>query len=272
MTYYLYHILGKKIGVTCDIYNRVTDQQGYEEDEYEVLETSEDIDYISDREIELQKEYGYKVDKILYKNLKPNKPMKINVTEQTTTFPHSVDTLYTKLYDVMDMKWKTEHGAFVIDKDSIDWITKNVKTSMYNDDRSYVYNKAFSRYFDKRNQLTIPLKKSCDKEDCQCEDNKYEMFNLIRDWARVRGIYTDGDVKTQYVKLQVEAGELAKAILNRDHPEIVDGIGDMIVVLTNLAHLSGTDIESCIEEAYKEIASRKGQMIDGTFVKAASRH
>ena len=55
MKYYLYHIPGKKIGVTCDIYNRVTDQQGYEVDEYEVLETSDDIDYISDREIELQK-------------------------------------------------------------------------------------------------------------------------------------------------------------------------------------------------------------------------
>ena len=56
MKYYLYHIPGKKIGVTCDIYNRVTDQQGYEADEYEILEMSDDIDYISNREIELQKE------------------------------------------------------------------------------------------------------------------------------------------------------------------------------------------------------------------------
>jgi len=272
MKYYLYEIPGKKIGVTCDIYNRVTMQQGYEDHEYKILEMSEDIDYISNREIELQKQYGYKIDKILYKNLKPNTKMKINITEQTTTFPCPIDKLKGRLMDLPGMEWITEHGEFVIDNDAIDWIMKNVKTSMYNDDRSYVYNKAFSRHFARRNQLTIPLKKSCDKEDCQCEDNKYEMFNLIRDWARVRGIYTDGDVKTQYVKLQEEAGELAKAILNKDHPEIVDGIGDMVVVLTNLAHLSGTDIEFCINEAYKEISSRKGQMIDGTFVKAASRH
>ena len=53
--YYLYEIPGKKIGVTCDIYNRVTVQQGYEDHEYKILEMSEDIDYISDREIELQK-------------------------------------------------------------------------------------------------------------------------------------------------------------------------------------------------------------------------
>ena len=35
--YYLYHIPGKKIGVTCDLQNRVTEQQGYEPREYEVL-------------------------------------------------------------------------------------------------------------------------------------------------------------------------------------------------------------------------------------------
>ena len=266
MKYYLYHIPGKKIGVTCDIYNRVTRQQGYEDHEFKILEMSEDIDYISDREIELQKEYGYKIDKILYKNLKPKTKMKINITEQTTTFPCPMDKLQGRLMDLPGMEWTTEHGKFVIDNDAIDWIMKNVKTSMYNDDRSYVYNKAFSRHFEKRNQLTIPLEKSCCKEECEC-DNEYEYFNLIREWARARDLYKDGDVKTQYVKLQEEAGELAKALLNKDHPEIVDGIGDMVVVLTNLAHLSGTDIEVCIEEAYKEIASRKGKMIDGTFVK-----
>ena len=265
MKYYLYHIPGKKIGVTCDIYNRVTDQQGYEEDEYEILETSNDIDYISDKEIELQKQYGYKVDKTLYKNLKPKTKMKINITEQTTTFPCPVDTLEFALGNLPGMKWTTEHGKFVIDDDSINWIMKHVKTSMYNDDRSYIYNKAFSRYFEKRNQLTIPLEKSCNKKECEC--NGYEMFDLIRDWAEARSIYTDGDIKTQYVKLQEESGELAKAILDHDEFETVDAIGDMVVVLTNLARLAGTDIEFCIEAAYKEIASRKGQMINGTFVK-----
>jgi hypothetical protein len=57
--YYLYHIPGKKIGVTRNLNNRVTLIQGYKEGEYEVLEQSEDIDYISDREIELQTSYGY---------------------------------------------------------------------------------------------------------------------------------------------------------------------------------------------------------------------
>ena len=52
--YYIYHIPGKKIGVTRNLNNRVTLTQGYKPGEYEVLDQSEDIDYISDKEIELQ--------------------------------------------------------------------------------------------------------------------------------------------------------------------------------------------------------------------------
>lgn len=82
--YYLYHIPGKKIGVTRNLNKRVTQTQGYKPTEYEVLDQSDDIDYISQKELELQKSYGYKVDIKPYKNLFK---MKINVTDQTTTFP-----------------------------------------------------------------------------------------------------------------------------------------------------------------------------------------
>ena len=48
---------------------------------------------------------------------------------------------------------------------------------------------------------------------------------------------------------------------------IIDAIGDMVVVLTNLAHLNNVNIETCIASAYNEIKNRKGKMINGTFVK-----
>ena len=67
--YNIYHIPGKKIGVTRNLNKRVTEQQGYAPGEYEVLFTSDDIDFISNKEIELQKSYGYKRDRTLYKNL-----------------------------------------------------------------------------------------------------------------------------------------------------------------------------------------------------------
>ena len=256
MTYYLYHIPGKKIGVTCDLNNRVTMQQGYTPEEYEVLEVSSDIDYISDREIELQKEYGYKVDHRLYKYLKPKTNMRINVTEQTTTFPCPKSDLKKNLLRNSGLVWETEHGEFQINEHTISWILENAKTSMYNDQRCYIYNKAFAYNFPKDYIVK-------DKDSKKSKS----IFSDIRKWARVRGIYDSGYQKTQYIKLQEEAGELAKAILNKDKAEVEDAIGDMVVVLTNLAELSELRIEDCIDSAYKEISNRKGKMINGTFVK-----
>ena len=78
--YNIYHIPGKKIGVTRNLNKRVTEQQGYAPEEYEVLFTSDDIEIISAKEIELQKSYCYKVDRQTYKNLIKSNKMKINAT------------------------------------------------------------------------------------------------------------------------------------------------------------------------------------------------
>ena len=262
MTYYLYHIPGKKIGVTSNLNKRVTITQGYGPDEYEVLDQSDDISYISKKEIELQKSYGYRVDRKLYKNL--FKKMKINVTEQTTTFPYPVNKVKGNLMDNLGMKWKSDHGDFVLNIDSVRWIMQNVKTSMYTNDRCYIYNKAFAEW------IKTPELWNEDQADIQqvkCSKKPLKMFSNIRQWAEERGLYDKGNAHTQYVKLQEEAGELAKALLKNDQPEVIDAIGDMVVVLTNLAHLRGVHIETCIAEAYKVISKRKGKMINGTFVK-----
>lgn len=92
-------------------------------------------------------------------------------------------------------------------------------------------------------------------------------FEPIREWANERGLIQKGDAKTQYIKLQEEAGELAQAILKAKEDEFIDAIGDCVVVLTNLAALKGYKIEDCVNSAYQEIANRKGKMVDGTFVK-----
>ena len=133
MTYYLYHIPGKKIGITRNLKDRVTRQQGYTADEYEVLLTSDDIDYISDKEIELQKSYGYKVDIKPYKKL--FNQMNINATEQTSTFPVPLNKLKGQLMDNIGLKWSTDNGVFSLDNQTIDWIVKNARTSMFNVNR-----------------------------------------------------------------------------------------------------------------------------------------
>ena len=250
--YYLYHIPGKKIGVTRDLNTRVTLMQGYKEGEYEVLEQSDDIDFISDREIELQKSYGYKVDRKLYKNL--FKKMNINATEQTSTFPCPVNKLKGHLMDNIGLSWKTLHGKFEINSTTIPWIVHNAKTSMYNNERCYIYNKAYHEAF-----IAEPA----------TEVTGATVFDSIRDWADKRGIYDSGDTKTQCVKLMEEIGELGQAILKDDEAEFIDAIGDSVVVLTNLAKLGGHNIERCIESAYDEISARSGSMVNGTFVKDA---
>ena len=251
--YNIYHIPGKKIGVTRNLNKRVTVQQGYAPDEYEVLLTSDDINYVSAMELELQKSYGYKVDRQSYTNLiNKNKQMKINATEQTSTFPCPLNKLKGQLMDNLDLTWETSHGKFTITKDNIPWIIANARTSMFNNNRCYIYNKAFLESIEVEANVTW---------------NQNERFELIRKWATERGIYDKGNSHTQYVKLMEEAGELAAALLNKDSYEIKDAIGDMVVVLTNLAALEGMVIENCIDSAYNEIANRTGTMLNGTFVK-----
>ena len=262
--YYIYHIPGKKIGVTRNLNTRVTLTQGYNPEEYEVLDQSDDIDYISEKEIELQKSYGYRVDRKKYNELVKLNKMNINVTEQTTTFPYPVKKLKGNLMDNIGLTWTSEHGEHKLSLDSIRWIVQNVKTSMYNDNRCYVYNKAFAEWA-KTPELWGD--DTINKPIIKCSKKPLKMFENIRDWAKERGLYDKGNSHTQYVKLQEEAGELAKALLENDKAEVIDAIGDMVVVLTNLAHLQGVHIETCIAEAYKVISKRTGKMINGTFVK-----
>jgi len=265
MTYAIYHIPGVKIGVTNNIKSRVEEQQGYKPSEYEILEMSDDINYISRRELYLQERYGYRVDRQLYKELFNNNFIKlnnmdINVTEMTTTFPCPVNKLKGRLMDNLGMTWETDAGKVMITKESIKWVMNNVKSSQYTNDRCYVYNKAFARWFDNNN----PFEETCDTYCDDCGDN---IFECIRMWADERGLYDKGDPKTQYIKLMEETGEIGRAILKDDTAEIIDGIGDAVVVLTNLAELCGVPIEECIQEAYNVISKRKGKMINGTFVK-----
>lgn len=96
-----------------------------------------------------------------------------------------------------------------------------------------------------------------------------KMNALVRDieaWARARGLH-EGDVLHQCAKLFEEGGEVARACIREDKPEIADGIGDCFVVLTILAMRNGLNIEECIEAAYNEIKGRKGKMVGGVFIR-----
>ena len=210
--------------------------------------------------------------------------MHINATEQTSTFPCPVTKLKGRLMDNMGKTWETSHGTFEINMQTIEWIMNNVTTSQYTMERCYIYNKSFARYFQVKDHVTQAERFPFGKDAYQVyldglttrangngnwryDSSDSERFQKIRDWAGERGLYTKGDKKTQFCKLMEEAGELGRAVLKDDQPEFIDAIGDMVVVLTNMAHLGGTTIEDCIDTAYNVISKRTGKMVNGTFVK-----
>ena len=254
MTYYLYHIPGKKIGVTRDLNTRLTVYQGYKPNEYKVLEQSDDIDYISKREIELQKEYGYEADHTIFSKLGGKMKVAISSTDVTTTFRCPINELKGKLEELKGQSFSTIDGKYNLDDNLIAFILRNVQPSKYRDTSCYVYNNILKNYNNKSFEI-------------QFDEVENTSFNKIRDWAQERGLYDKGDTKTQFLKLMEEAGELGRAILKEDKPEFVDAIGDMVVVLTNLAHLGNTSIEACVDSAYNVISKRTGKMVNGTFVK-----
>ena len=124
----------------------------------------------------------------------------------------------------------------MITEKSARWIMNNVKPSQYTSDRCYVYNKAFARWFDNNELVERGVEKDC---NTICDDCGENIFECIRMWADERGLYDKGDPKTQYIKLMEETGEIGRAILKNDTEQIIDGIGDAVVVLTNLAELCG---------------------------------
>jgi hypothetical protein len=95
-------------------------------------------------------------------------------------------------------------------------------------------------------------------------------LDVIR-WAEARGIVANSDSKTQLLKAVSEMGELADAIIKRDRPAIIDGIGDVLVCLIVVGAIEDINLTHCLESAYNEIKDRKGYLNkNGVFVKDGS--
>lgn len=91
------------------------------------------------------------------------------------------------------------------------------------------------------------------------------LISMIATWHYKRNLIEGSNDLAQFAKLASEMGELADNIAKgRD---IKDDIGDMIVVLINIAERNGLSIEQCLEQAWADIKDRKGRMVNGVFVK-----
>ena len=86
-------------------------------------------------------------------------------------------------------------------------------------------------------------------------------------WHHDRNLIDGADDKTQFAKLIQECGELSDNICKGK--DIRDDIGDIMVVLINIAERNGVTLTECLSVAYDDIKDRRGRMVNGVFVKEA---
>ena len=87
----------------------------------------------------------------------------------------------------------------------------------------------------------------------------------IKGWHHDRNLIDGATDKDQFAKLIQEAGELSDNICKGN--DVADDIGDMMVVLINIAERNGLTMTQCLQVAWDDIKDRKGTMVDGVFVK-----
>lgn len=85
-------------------------------------------------------------------------------------------------------------------------------------------------------------------------------------WSTDRKIIQNGNKLAQGLKLVSEIGELADNLAKGRC--VKDDIGDCLVVLNNLALMSGITLNDCAAQAWHDIKDRKGHMNEhGVFIK-----
>ena len=92
------------------------------------------------------------------------------------------------------------------------------------------------------------------------------LVKLVEEWSKDKDL-DKAESSKQFLKVIEEIGEVADALAKNKPEELKDGIGDVVVTLIILAQQNGLTLEECLETAYSEIADRKGEMVNGVFVK-----
>lgn len=275
--FYIYHVLGEKIGCTHDLDKRVIFQQGCEPTEFDVLEEHDDIVEASHREIELQKQFNYKQDSRLYcQNFKQM------ILKQSSPTVSSVG-VNKQLKSKLELKnllakgviFQTDMGTFDFDHKNVDELMKISQSSKFQGGDYYFSIRALRNLHqasaevddDKLRDLdddlliedlmTLQVDATVVKPPSSIDDS----IDAITVWAKDLGI-TNNTIEAQTLKLVEEVGELSKGVLDKDSVEVRDAIGDIVVVLTSLSIIHGTTLKQCISEVLEEIKSREAIVDD----------
>ena len=91
------------------------------------------------------------------------------------------------------------------------------------------------------------------------------LINKAIQWHHDRNLIDGSTDAAQHTKLVEEVKELETNILLSQ--PVADDIGDILVVLINIATRNNLSLSECLQVAYEDIKDRKGKMVDGVFVK-----
>ena len=93
----------------------------------------------------------------------------------------------------------------------------------------------------------------------------YTLIDNVMGWHYDRNLIEGSTDKDQVLKLAQELGELSDSVCKLN--AVRDDIGDMLVVMLNIAERNGVILAECLNQAWNDIKNRKGRMVDGIFVK-----
>jgi NTP pyrophosphatase (non-canonical NTP hydrolase) len=95
------------------------------------------------------------------------------------------------------------------------------------------------------------------------------LVKRVQNWHRDRNLIDGSTDKDQTLKLLQELGELSDSVCKEK--DIKDDIGDMLVVMINIATRNNVSLLDCLARAWNDIKDRKGRMVDGIFVKEGDK-
>jgi len=99
----------------------------------------------------------------------------------------------------------------------------------------------------------------------ECNRHLPQTVERVTQWHYDRNLIDGATSKDQFHKLIQECAELSDNLCKGK--DIRDDLGDIMVVLINIAERHGHTLQECLEVAYNDIKDRKGEMRDGVFVK-----
>lgn len=94
-----------------------------------------------------------------------------------------------------------------------------------------------------------------------------KIVEFVKSWSIEKGL-DKADSDKQFIKLAEEFGEMAQGIAKNNKEQIIDSIGDMLVVLTIYCQQEELELKDCFAATWNEIKDRQGKMVNGVFIKS----